>query len=307
MKKYLKIIACTAFIMFVLFNTWVFADVGNINRYDSNTSSNNDSNEFYITDLIMLFIGNPILIVIVVVIVLVIYFKMKKAGKVKNASDAFSKVKESYNNISSKYSDILNGNIAENISNKISGEMVANQIKEIDPAFSEEAFLSWAKNVFVKIQEAWTTRNWKVIRPFESNELFEQHSMQLQEYINNGKINVIEKVNIKSCKLIGFKPEGDKEILNVELSAIMRDYVIDEKTKKVLESDPNTDWNMSYIMTFIRKAGVKTVVGTSNKSTTNCPNCGAPTEITSAGQCEYCGSIITTGEHDFVLSDIKKK
>ena len=62
---------------------------------------------------------------------------------------------------------------------------------------------------------------------------------------------------------------------------------------------------MKYIMTFIRTAGVKTSVGTSNKSTTNCPNCGAPTQITSAGQCEYCDSVITTGEHDWVLSDIK--
>ena len=40
-------------------------------------------------------------------------------------------------------------------------------------------------------------------------------------------------------------------------------------------------------------------------STTNCPNCGAPTQITSAGQCEYCGSVITTGEHDWVLSGLE--
>ena len=61
---------------------------------------------------------------------------------------------------------------------------------------------------------------------------------------------------------------------------------------------------MKYLMTFNRKKGVLTKAGTSNKSTTNCPNCGAPTEITSSGQCEYCDSVITTGEHDWVLSDI---
>ena len=32
--------------------------------------------------------------------------------------------------------------------------------------------------------------------------------------------------------------------------------------------------------------------------TTNCPNCGAPTTITSAGQCEYCGS-------EYTLEDLK--
>ena len=58
------------------------------------------------------------------------------------------------------------------------------------------------------------------------------------------------------------------------------------------------------ILDLIRKKGVKTKEGLSNMSTTNCPNCGAPTQITSAGQCEYCGSVITTGEHDWVLTDI---
>ncbi|MEG2351241.1 MAG: hypothetical protein RSB54_00995, partial [Bacilli bacterium] len=93
-------------------------------------------------------------------------------------------------------------------------------------------------------------------------------------------------------------------VIIVELHAVMRDYVIDATTKQVLEGDPNKDWNMKYLMTFNRKVGVKTNPGTSNKSTTNCPNCGAPTEITSAGQCSYCSSVITTGEHDWVLSNI---
>ena len=87
----------------------------------------------------------------------------------------------------------------------------------------------------------------------------------------------------------------------------MRDYVIDEVTGKVLESDPNKDWYMKYVMVFNRKAGVKTEPGMSNKSVTNCPNCGAPTEITSSGKCEYCKSVITTGEHDWVLSDIRSR
>ena len=42
-------------------------------------------------------------------------------------------------------------------------------------------------------------------------------------------------------------------------------------------------------------------------STTNCPNCGAPTQITSAGKCEYCGSIITTGEYSWVLSNLERE
>ena len=39
----------------------------------------------------------------------------------------------------------------------------------------------------------------------------------------------------------------------------------------------------------------------------NCPNCGAPTQITSAGKCEYCGSVITTGEYSWVLSNLERE
>ena len=129
--------------------------------------------------------------------------------------------------------------------------------------------------------------------------------MQLQEYIDQNKINKIEKVAIQNTIIRDFRQDGDKEVIVVELHAVMRDYVVDASTNKVLESDPNKDWHMKYLMTFNRKVGTKTHPGMSNKSTTNCPNCGAPTEITSAGQCSYCDSVITTGDHDWVLSDIK--
>ena len=51
----------------------------------------------------------------------------------------------------------------------------------------------------------------------------------------------------------------------------------------------------------MRKRGVKTDTKLSNLSTVSCPNCGAPLKMTAAGKCEYCESIITTGDHDWVM------
>ena len=34
----------------------------------------------------------------------------------------------------------------------------ADRIKQVDPFFSEEKFLSWAKDLYVKLQHAWTVR-----------------------------------------------------------------------------------------------------------------------------------------------------
>ncbi len=295
--KYTLILIGVIFLVTIISNNTVLADVGNNNRYDTTDSSGSYSSggDFYfdfgwiIYILFELFGPIPGIILLLVILGVLIW-----AGKTGRLSK-FAKKVSHYSNTNSQREPI-------GIDNTTS---VANQIREIDPNFSEDDFIGWAREVFLKMQQAWTERNWKIIRPFESEELFSQHSAQLDEYIRNNKINKVEKININFCTLRDFKIDGDKEVLTVELHAIMRDYVVDATTNKVLESDPNKDWHMNYLMTFNRKVGVKTEAGISNKSTTNCPNCGAPTEITSAGQCEYCKSVITTGDHDWVLSDIR--
>ena len=87
----------------------------------------------------------------------------------------------------------------------------------------------------------------------------------------------------------------------------MADYIIDETTSKVLKGDKQTERVNTYLLTFIRKDGVKTMPGTIEVNTTNCPNCGAPTLITSSGKCEYCGSVLTTGEYNWVLSNLERE
>ncbi len=299
-KTILKIIGiCFLFVLvFALvlsLSPTVFADAGNNNRYDTSSSSSSSSDgDSYLLNWIIYFLFEmfgPLPGIILCIILLIVFGYLKKTGKLKNIQNSINST------ITSNYSESFNQIVDNTIS-------VSEQIRQIDPEFSSDNFLAWSREVFLKIQQAWTDRNWKVIRPFESNELFNIHNSQLNEYIKNHKINVVEKINISNATLREFRQDGDKEVLVVELHAVMRDYVIDEKTKKVLESNPNKDWYMKYLMTFNRKKGVLTKSGTSNKSTTNCPNCGAPTEITSSGQCEYCDSVITTGEHDWVLSDI---
>ena len=272
------------------------ADVGNQNRYTGSGSSGGGGGEDY-SELIWFLIGlcvdHPMLAV-VIIIGLIIYYIVKKRKKGGSGNTDWT----SHNQAVERQAE------AEAAQMYDTNNEVASHIQELDPDFSVDKFIGWAREVFMKIQEAWSSREWRPIRPFESEELFSQHNAQLNEYIRGNMINVIEKIAIKRCSLKDFHVDGDKEVLTIYLFAIMRDYVVDATTRQVLESDPGRDWYMKYEMVFNRKVGVKTHAGTSNKSTTNCPNCGAPTEITSSGQCEYCGSVITTGEHDWVLTDI---
>ena len=268
-----------------------FGDVGNQNRYDSGGGDLGGDFDLgvLIGWLINLFIQSPVLGLIAVIVIIIAYRIMKKK---------------------SNDTSYINKNVNQQAESDVTidqSPMVAGQIQAIDPDFSSDKFIGFAREVFMKIQEAWTTKNWKTIRPFESETLFNQHKQQLDEYIRLGKTNVVEKIGIKHCSLHSFSQDGDKEVLTVWLNAVMRDYVIEDATKKVLESDPNRDWYMKYVMVFNRKAGLKTQPGKKGNSITNCPNCGAPTEVTSSGQCTYCGTVITNGEHDWVLTDIHSR
>lgn len=301
-NKYKKILKYTlvftlVIITFVLLisNQTVLADVGNNNSYDTGSSSGSsgDSDSGFWLIYIIFELFGPFGGLIVLGIIVIAFLMMKKSGKLGKIQ-----VQQQNNMVNQQ------AMMSQNMSDNGLSHVIAENIRQNDPNFSEDAFIGWTREVFMKIQQAWNDRNWKVIRPFESQELFNQHNQQLEEYIRNNKINKVEKICIRYCGLKNYRIDGDKEVIVVELHATMRDYVVDATTNQVLESDPNRDWFMKYDMTFNRKKGVLTQAGVSNKSTTNCPNCGAPTEITSAGQCNYCKSIITTGEHDWVLSNI---
>ena len=292
LKRYLPFLFL---LIAIIFCNLAIADVGNQNRYGSGDVGGGGDFDIgvLIGYLINLFIEDPIVgMIVMAIIILVIVIRRAKAKK--QASDPM----------------YINRSVLQKAESDITLDLsstVAGQIQAIDPAFSSDKFVGFAREVFMKIQEAWTSKDWKPIRPFESETLFNQHKQQLDEYIRLGKTNVVEKIAIKHCSLHSFRQDGDKEVLTVWLNAVMRDYVIDDETKKVLESDPNRDWYMKYEMVFNRKAGLKTDPGKRGNSITNCPNCGAPTEVTSSGQCAYCGSVITNGEHDWVLTDIHSR
>lgn len=117
----------------------------------------------------------------------------------------------------------------------------------------------------------------------------------------------MDRICVNFANLYSFEQNGDKDILTVRLNSRMADYIIDATTKQVLRGDKTTERVNTYILTFIRKKGLQTKEGSEKIVTTNCPNCGAPTQITSAGKCEYCGSVITTGEYSWVLSNLERE
>lgn len=180
---------------------------------------------------------------------------------------------------------------------------IEKQIRETDPAFSKEKLIAWSKNLFVKLQNAWTERDWEAIRQYETLELYEQHKAQLQGYIDSNQINVMDRICVNRACLHSYRRDGDKEILTVILNSRMADYIIDATSKKVIRGDKYAEIINNYLLTFIRKNGAKTG---ENSDIQHCPNCGAPINITSLGECEYCHSAIVIEEREWALANLER-
>ena len=181
--------------------------------------------------------------------------------------------------------------------------LAISRVKYGDPNFDAEAFTSWVKEVYLKLQVAWTEKNWNSVRALESTSLYSQHSAQLEDHIRAKTTNVLEKVCIENVRIKEFieNPDGN-DTLVVILSSTLRDYVIDDETRRVLEGDPKKELFTVYQLNFIRQHGSQTqAVNPDQVVSDHCPNCGAPLKISAVSECDYCGANLSRSPNQWVL------
>lgn len=181
---------------------------------------------------------------------------------------------------------------------------ISDLIKQNDPNFSAEDFLSFSRYVYVTIQDAWSKRDLSPVRIYLHDNLYNQTQKQIDRKIANGVINKIENVAVSTAYLTAYRRDKEFEYVTVYLNARLTDYEINEKTGQVLRGDPNARYELRYTLRFARNSSIKTTSANSQTlKSHSCPNCGAPLEMSSSGKCEYCGSTITTGQYSWVLSE----
>lgn len=181
-------------------------------------------------------------------------------------------------------------------------EEISRQIKEHDPLFTAQDFLSFAGDVYMDIQSAWEKRDLTPVRAVLHQNLYQQTEKQIQKKIEDGIVNHLERISVNKSYLMSYHKDEKYEYLDVYLAASMIDYQVKEATGEILYGDKTTRWKMQYKMTFMRSVGSLTKDAKDKEKGLVCPNCGAPLTGTSFGKCEYCGSIVTTGAYDWVLS-----
>jgi predicted lipid-binding transport protein (Tim44 family) len=170
------------------------------------------------------------------------------------------------------------------------------------PEFSWEAFSAKVQHVFLELQAAWSSRDFEKARPYETDALFDRHRFWIERYRREGLTNRLEDIRIEKIQPCKMETDAFYEAITARVFATMTDWTEDAAGKVVVGSKSRRR-RFSEYWTFIRRIGSKE--GKKGEES-KCPNCGADVKVNMAGSCEYCGSKVTTGDFDWVLSNIEQ-
>jgi len=200
----------------------------------------------------------------------------------------------------------LTGNVEEQGTNlptvrDPNAEARMNALLQKDPSQSWEQIKTRTNLIFQQFQMAWSARDLAKMRPFMSDTLFNTQAYWVQAYLAQHLRNITENAAISNIELAKVTSDAYFDAITLRVHASSLDYTVDDAGKVVSGSRTKPRAYTEY-WTLIR--------GTQRKGPTrtelSCPNCGAPLDVSMAGDCKYCKVKITTGDFDWVLSRIEQ-
>lgn len=174
----------------------------------------------------------------------------------------------------------------------------------VDPEFSVAQMQTKLANLYVQLQDCWSARDLTPLRPYLTDELYNQTERQVEEMKKLGQTPHVERISVLGTNLRGYFVRDGMDHIIVEMTTRICTYATDDKTEAVVMGDPKREKFMTYEWDLCRTSGQTTAESEAMHSV-NCPNCGAPVTINKSAKCPYCETVITLDEHDWVLYSIK--
>ena len=142
-------------------------------------------------------------------------------------------------------------------------------------------------------------------RAYMAPGLYTSWKMQVDQMTAAHKKNILENLFIQGATIVKATHDANYDQITVKVDASAMDYEVNDETGKEVFAvgGKKADRPFTEYWTFQRSAGAKTLV-TGGVTDKKCPNCGAPSDVNETGHCKYCNAEITSGQFDWVLSQI---
>lgn len=174
--------------------------------------------------------------------------------------------------------------------------------KERYPEFDMTRFTGRVTFIFILLQKAWSDMKWELARPYETDALFQSHLYWINQFSKENVRNVLDRIRVTRVEPVKIQQDAYYDAITLRIHASMLDYIATQKGWLVAG---NHKWPRRFTeyWTFIRRAGAGE---RDDDEFSNCPSCGDALKVGMMGKCSACGTKITGGEFDWVLSMIEQ-
>jgi hypothetical protein len=171
-----------------------------------------------------------------------------------------------------------------------------------DPAVAEAAIAARLGFIYATLNDAWSRGDLQAARPVLSDGLADYCQYWIDAYATRGLRNVLEDMRLTRHQLVKLARDHYYDALTVRIWATGKDFVVRSADGTVVRGSRDHARDYSEYWTLIRSRSRQGAPRADN----TCGSCGAPLTISMSGQCEHCGSHVTAGEFDWVLSSIEQ-
>ena len=153
-------------------------------------------------------------------------------------------------------------------------------------------------NIFIMLLLAIQTGDLDNVKHFLSDELYEKYKTMIDEDKRRNEMHCFDEANVKSIAIHKRYVEGEYEIVKVFLTSRYMDYYINLDTGKTVRGVDDHREEKDHVLVFKKRTdAVKGAV-------VKCAGCGANLDVNFTGKCEYCGTVHSAEDYDYILYSI---
>jgi predicted lipid-binding transport protein (Tim44 family) len=128
-------------------------------------------------------------------------------------------------------------------------------IRTMDPAFTPLRFAALARDLFLRVQSAWTARDLSPVRGELTDELAGSLDADLGRLKALKRVNRLDKITLDVAEVTEAWQEYGKDFVSVRFRAGVLDYTVDETTGAVVEGSNTVPTGFEEFWTFTRPVG----------------------------------------------------
>jgi predicted lipid-binding transport protein (Tim44 family) len=177
-------------------------------------------------------------------------------------------------------------------------------LTQSDPQVTSAAIAARLEYIYRLVNDAWSRNDLTSARPVLSDGLADYLQYWIDAYAASGLRNALDDMRLTKHEPAKLARDRYYDALTIRIWATGKDYVVraDRSDGAVVRGSKDADRAYSEYWTLIRSSARRGAP----RADATCGSCGAALTVTMAGACEHCGSHVTAGEFDWVLSKIEQ-